>query len=122
MAQANNWAIGEMYFQGRLNGSGASLQPFFTQPGGPGTAVFPTQYSGPWVDFPIPGLVITEYIPWWSPGCGHAIKMWTVIREFDYDTNQSCALICCRICTYVQNVYEPFEEWLNPIQHAIIVG
>jgi hypothetical protein len=113
----NRWQLGVMYNGGLLNG-----QPFYSQPNGPGTAVIPSQYSGPFLSYPIPGLTITEYIPWWSPGCGHSIKMWKVIREFDYVTNMSCALITCEICTYCQSVLEPFEEWLQPITHAIIVG
>ena len=117
MAEQNRWALGTMYGGGILNG-----QPFYVQPEGPFTVVTPSQYSGPWVDYPIPGLVITEYVPWWSPGCGHSIKFWKVITEFDYETSQSCALICCSICQYVQNVYEPASEWLQPITHCIIVG
>lgn len=107
-----------MYYGGLLNGA-----PFFTQPGGPGTQVLPTQQNGtPWVDFPVIGLVIQEYQPWWAPGCGHAIKVLKCIREWDYETDQSVALICCEVCSYVQRTIEPFEEWLNPIQNAIIIA
>ena len=113
----NRWQLGTMYYGGRLNGNS-----FYVQPSGPFTAVTPTQRSGPFLDWPVPGMVITEYIPWWSPGCGHSIKFWSVIREFDYPSNQSCALITCSICNYIENVYMPFEEWLNPIQHAIVVA
>jgi hypothetical protein len=115
----NRWQIGAMYFNGLMNGSPTA---FFTQPGGVGTQVFPTQYDGPWVDFPISGLVISEYTPWWAPGCGHSIRFWKIIRDYDYDTQMSCALITCSVCSFVQNVYEPFEEYLNPTQHAIIVA
>ena len=115
---ANRWAIGEMYYLGNHNG-----QPFFTQPNGPGTQVLPSQKNAqPWPDYPIPGLVINEYVPWWSPGCGHAIKFWSIIREVDIYTNESVALVCCSMCSYVQRVITPWEEWLNPIQQAIIVG
>jgi hypothetical protein len=112
----NRWAVGTMYQPGGPNG-------IFTQPDGPGTAVFPTQRNGvPFVDYPIQGLTIQEFSPWWVLGCQHAIKSLKIIREFDYDTNQSCALVACEVCTYVQYAIEPFEEWLDPIQRAIIVG
>lgn len=120
MASANRWAIGEMYYGGLLNGA-----PFFTQPGGPGTQVFPTQANAiPWTQWPVAagGMIINEYVPWWSPACGHSIKTFKLIREYDYETNQSCCLVCCEICSFCVSVIEPYEEVLNPIQYAIIVG
>lgn len=117
-AGTNDWALGQMYGGGLLNGN-----PFYTQPGGPFTAVYPTQKNAaPWPEYPIPGLFINEYTPWFSPGCGHAIQVWRLIREFDYPSQQSVCLITCEICQYVQNAVSPYEEILNPIQRAIIVG
>lgn len=117
-AGTNNWALGTMYGGGLLNG-----QPFYTQPGGPFTAVYPTQKNAsPFVDYPISGLFVNEFLPWVPIACGHSIHQYEVIREFDYNTQLSCALIVCPICSFCQNVYEPYEEWLDPIQHAIIVG
>jgi hypothetical protein len=116
--QQNRWAIGEMYYGGLVGG-----QVFFTQPLGPSTAVTPSQQnSQPWTDWPVVGLIINEYSPFWAPGCGHSCKELAIVREFDYETNKSVALICCNICYYVQRVIEPFEEWLNPIQNAIIIA
>lgn len=115
----NRWTQGTMYFQGILN----AQPPFFTQPGGPNTPVFPTQRNAePWPDYPIPGQVIQEYSPWWAPGCGHSIKSWKVIREYDYTSGQSVALVTCEVCSFIQYAITPFEDWLNPIQRAIIVG
>lgn len=117
MPTQNRWQLGVMYGGGLLDG-----QPFYTQPGGPSTEVFPTQRNAePWPEYPIPGLVIQEYSPWWSPGCGHSIKSWSIVKEFDYDNDISCALICCRVCLYVQRVVEPYEEILNPQVYAIIL-
>jgi hypothetical protein len=106
-----------MYYGGKVNGA-----PFFTQaaPFGP---VLPTQQnSQPWLDWPVVGLVISEYVPWFSPGCGHSIKQFDIIREYDYTKGESCALVTCRVCNYVQSVIYDFEEWLNPIQYAIIIS
>jgi hypothetical protein len=44
----------------------------------------------------------------------HSIKEWTIIREFDYETNMSVALITCRICSYCQGKMEPFDSWYLP--------
>lgn len=114
----NTWQLGVMYTGGIVNGL-----LFFTQPGGPGTEVFPHQKNAePWPEYPIPGLIINEYVPWWAPPCGHSIKTFKVIREYDYDTQSSVALVTCDVCTFVISVITPFEEWLNPIERAIIVS
>lgn len=118
MTATNQWAIGEMFYGGLLNGL-----EFYTQPGGPGTQVFPTQQNAqPWPDYPIPGLFINEFVPWWTPGCGHSIKFWSIIRQFDNETNESVAIIACPICSYIENIYSPYEEVLEPITHSIIVA
>lgn len=114
----NRWQIGALYYPG-----GPPPTSYFTQPGGIGSKVYPTQKNAePWPDFPVPGMIINEYVPWWSPNCGHSISEWLIIREYDYDENVDCALICCRVCSYCQAVYRPFSSWLNPIEHAIIVA
>lgn len=118
MASQNRWTIGVMYEQGIVSGV-----PFFTQPDGPGTIVLPTQANAvPWDAYPIQGLILNEYSPWWSPSCGHSIKFWKIFKEWDYDNNESVALVCCSICTFCQSTISPFEEWLNPIERAIIVS
>jgi hypothetical protein len=114
----NTWTLGTMYYGGLVDG-----QPFFTQALGPFTEVLPTQVNAqPWLDYPIPGLVLNEYSPWWAPGCGHSIKFFKIIREYDYTTQSSVALITCNVCSYIQTVYTPFEAWLDPIEHAIIIS
>ena|SRR5882762_8908386 len=113
----NRWTVGAMYQGGLVSGL-----PFFTQPGGVGTQVFPSQQNAqPWVEYPVIGEVINEYQPWWPPGCLHSVKFWKIYKEFDYVTQLSCALICCPICTYVQRVVEPYDEILDPIAYAIIM-
>lgn len=114
----NRWQLGVMYWGGKVNG-----QPFFTQPGGPGTEVFPTQVKGQqWIDWPVAGMVINEWMPWVTPGCQHSVSWFSIVHEFDYDTNQSAALLLCPICGYCQRAVEPYEEILNPIQYPVIVA
>ena len=113
----NRWAIGEMYGGGLLNGN-----PFYVQPLGAGTPVYPRQKdAAQWDEYPVPGLVIQEYSPIWSPGCGHSIKFPKLIPEFDYTTNTTIMLIACSICGYVQRVITPIDETYNPIENAIII-
>ena len=114
---SNKWQIGVMYYGGRLNG-----QPFYEQPGGPGTPVFPHEGVSPWLEWPTVGQIIQTYAPWWAPGCQHSCRYWAIVREYDYIEETSVALICCNHCYYVQGVYRPFEAWLDPIQHAIVAA
>lgn len=114
----NNWQIGAMYGNGYVSG-----QPFYTQPGGIGTQTFPSQpQAQPWPAWPAAGIMMYNFGGFWLPGCLHWVDFWDIIREFDYGTNSSVALICCPVCKFVQRTIEPFEEWLNPIQQAIIVA
>ena len=119
----NRWTVGTMYYQGLLNGS-----PFYSQPGGPGTQVFPTERNGaPWPEYPIPGLVINEYQPWVVPGCLHSVKEFCVIQEYDYATDQQVALLTCPTCSYVQravyggSLYGPTGVY-DPNLYAVIVA
>jgi hypothetical protein len=107
-----------MYYGGLVGG-----QVFFTQPGGPGTQVFPTQKNAvPWTDWPAAGvMVINEYVPYWSPGCLHSIKVIKLIPEWDYVNNVSVMLLCCQVCSYIQRYLTPQEEAYNSIQQAIII-
>lgn len=114
----NRYQVGVMYYGGLKNG-----QPFYTQPGGPGTQVFPAQPNGqPWPDWPAAGEMVYSFGAWWIPFCLHFVDFWDVIREYDYDNSTSVALITCPVCNIVQAVYTPFEAWLNPIEHSIIVA
>lgn len=122
----NRWTLGVPY-DPTMNGV-----PFWTQPDGPYTKVFPQmQNNAPWPEYPVPGLVINEYAPFWSPACQHPIKEWKIIQEFDYDSNQAVSLICCNVCTLVQNVHPlnggavadfRTQNVYNPYQNAIIMG
>ena len=114
---SNKWQIGVMYYGGRLNG-----QPFYTQEGGPGTVVSPREGVGPWPEWPIAGQIISTYNPWWAPPCGHSCKYLAVVREYDYINQTSVALVCCNHCYFVIRYIAPFEEYLNPIQNAILVA
>ncbi len=115
---ANTWTLGTLYYP-----QGPPPTTYFTQPGGPFTQVFPTQKNNqPWPEYPIPGLIINEYVPWWTPGCLHSVNYWLVIREFDVYSEQSVALICCPVCSYIQRVIMPYDAWLLPIENAIIAA
>lgn len=110
---ANAWALGALYPPGGLNGVA------WKQPGGPGTQVFPQQQTS--VDL----LSITPFSELTGvmfSGCGHSIDQPLIQTEFDYETNESCALICCPMCGYVNWVVEPASAALDTVQYPMLIA
>jgi hypothetical protein len=122
----NRWTLGTPY-DPTMNGA-----LFWTQPGGPYTTVYPQlQNNTPWLDYPVKGLVLNEYQPFWSPACGHPIKEWKIIQEFDAVAGEAVSLICCNTCTLIQNSHPlnggaiadfATDNVYNPYQQCIILG
>lgn len=111
MAPSNDWAIGELYPKGGLG------NVKWSQPGGPGTLVYPQQQTG--VDY-FSTKPFSELSGVMSAPCGHFFNAPLVQREFDYNTGKSVALICCFLCGYVIYTLEPFESALDTVQQPIL--
>jgi hypothetical protein len=112
-----------MYYGGRLNGT-----PFWTQ-AAPGQLVYPqNQRNAVWPDWPGAGVVtINECNNWVNPGCGHVVKEFSVIQEFDYVAGEPVSLLVCPSCSYVQRaVYgtqsNGMPEIYDPNLYCVIVG
>jgi hypothetical protein len=93
----------------------------WTQPGGPGTVVFPQQQSGPFANYPVPGQFFIEQSGLWSVGCGHFVDYPWIFRDFDQCTGESVAVVACPMCSYIQYLIEPFELFDDPVQNAITI-
>lgn len=104
----NRWSVGSLYPEGGLHDIA------WSQPGGPGTRVFPQQQTGQ--DY-FSTKPFSELSGVFVSPCGHYQDNPTIQREYDYDTNQSCALVQCSLCGYVAYVIEPFEDALSTIQY-----
>lgn len=121
-AQQNSWQLGVPYTFD-LNGV-----PFWTQPGGPGTQVFPAIEQGEvWPDWPGAAVMVYSYVPWVQPGCLHPIHEFKILQEYDFVEGQPVQLICCQACQYVQRaVYGDGENGMpvlyDPLLYAVIVG
>lgn len=74
--------------------------PPFTQPGGPGTIANPQQ-------------TINERTGPYFSGCGHSFHNWLLI--WANLGSGLVALVCCPICTYIQNMYTPAQLKEIPI-------
>ena len=94
----------------------------WTQPLGPGTTVYPTQNNGAFLNFPVPGQFFGESSEaLWHPGCNHGINEWRIFRDYDPEKNQSAAVICCSVCSFISSIREPYEVAFSD-QYPIIVG
>ena len=72
-----------------------SYNPPFTQPGGPGTAVFPAQSVG-------------ELLGQWMAGCGMSFNNFLVEAATGASGHQ-VAVVMCPLCRYTQLVIDPFD-------------
>lgn len=91
--------------------------PLYTQPNGPGTPVVPQPYDSAAGQFEPPLLSIGMY----SFGCGHFFNCPAVWKEFDVITEKDKALICCPVCTYIQEI-EDYDTYQDYIQTPIVVA
>lgn len=102
--------LGTLYHGGHANGLPNGL-PVWTQPGGAGTPVSPpapTLYpivpqGYPQAPFCYQGLYVL--------GCGHWINEPELYTEFDSTTGKQAALCCCPVCSYIQLIVEPADQW-----------
>jgi hypothetical protein len=87
----------------------------WSQPGGPGTKVFPQQQNGPWLNYPTPGQFFIEATGLFVAGCGH----WQdAPRIFIIGGDNGTAVVCCAICTYVQYTM-PAAQFYSTFQTPI---
>jgi hypothetical protein len=118
----NSWTLGTMYYGGRLNGA-----PFFTQEGGPFTAVTPGLPQGQiWEDWPGPESLVFSYGPWIVPACLHPCHEYNIIQDYDYTMNEPVALLTCPVCSLIQRaVYGTCiygQEIYDPNVYAVIAA
>jgi hypothetical protein len=93
----------------------------WSQPGGPGTQVFPAENTGPFTAYPVGGQLFAENSGLWFFGCQHSVMLPMIFRDYDSVTLMSAAMICCPICTYLQRVQEPYESIDDPMRYPIVI-
>lgn len=95
-----------------------TLPSVWSQPGGPGTRVFPQAYDSAAGEFEPPLIPYGMYIP----GCGHPVNFLAVFREYDDESDEDAAIICCPVCTYIQRIIVPYDLFENYIETPILVA
>lgn len=108
---ANSWKIGTFYVQPKGNNG------MFTQPGGPGTQVFPAQVTS--VDY-FAVTPFSELTGSMAAGCGHFQDYATLQQELDEDTGELVMLIICSVCSYIQFSL-PLAQALSTVDQPWIV-
>lgn len=113
----NDWQLGTTYYK-------TGPYSIFSQPGGPFTAVLPALSQGQsWPDWPGAGSMVFSYGPSWiGIGCLHPVHSFDIIRDFDYTTDESVALLTCPACSYIQRGVEPFEAIYDPNLYCVIIA
>ena len=116
MALPGQFQVGQLYKGGLINGL-----PTWQQPGGQGTQVFPalptqfpTNFQG-YYQSPM------SYPSLYVAGCLHPLNCWEVFSVYDPYAEEQMALICCPMCSYIQQVM-PFSEYENYEDVPILVG
>lgn len=110
----SSFVIGSLYIK---NNNGIA----WSQPGGPGTTVYPQQNDG---SFGYPGnfiLMQEQGSGLWVSGCSHWWDCMSVYKDYDTVSQKSAAIFCCPLCGYLIRVVEPYELIENPVQYAILI-
>lgn len=94
----------------------SEMPPTWTQPGGPGTTVYPQQMDSAAGEFEPPMTPIGMYVP----GCGHPCNCLKVFKQWDIITQQHWAIITCPACGYIQ-LLQLYSEYENYIETPIVV-
>lgn len=117
MAMPGQFAVGQLYKGGKVNGL-----PVWSQPGGIGTLVypqlpqkFPAQNQGYYQQtMSYPSLYVF--------GCGHPQNCPEIFEVDDPYAGEQVALLCCSQCSYIQAIYEPSSDYWNYEITPIVVG
>lgn len=93
----------------------------WSQPSGVGGLVYPQQNTG---SFGYPGDQIRMQEPGqglWTSGCGHWWSCMSVQKDYNYCTQQNCAVFLCPVCGYVIKTVTPYELIDDPIAYMILI-
>jgi hypothetical protein len=114
---AHQWQVGELYLGFNRNGL-----PVFSQPGGPGTPVlpaaptlFPAQNQG----YP---QQVMSYPSLYAAGCNHQFNCYEIFEVLSPSDGHQVALVCCPVCSYIQEIIDPYSQYQNYEDVPIVVA
>ena len=114
--QPGQFSVGQLYLGFERNGL-----PVWSQPGGPGTQVFPAlPQQFPTVNIGYPSVVMS-YPALYYAGCLHPLNCWEIYSYYDPYEEEIMALVCCPMCSYIQQIL-PLATYENYEDVPILVG
>lgn len=116
MPQPGQFAVGQLYKGGFINGLRV-----WTQPDGIGTKVFPqfpTRFPAVNIGYP---QVVFSYPSLYVFGCLHSLNCPEIFEVYDPYLDEQMALICCPMCSYIQQII-PHAQYENYEDTPIVVG
>jgi hypothetical protein len=115
--QPGQFAVGQLYKGFTRNGL-----PVWSQPGGIGTPVFPalptqfpTIYQGYYQS-------VMSYPSLYVFGCLHPLNCAEIFEVYDPYNDVQVALVCCPMCSYIQEIISPYETYQNYEDTPILVA
>jgi hypothetical protein len=117
MALPGQFQVGQLYKGGKINGL-----PVWTQPGGQGGLVYPQlPQKFPAINTGFPQAVMS-YPSLYVFGCGHPLNCPEIFEVYDPYGEQDVALVCCPMCSFIQQVIEPYADYTNYEDTPIVVA
>lgn len=102
--QPGQFAVGQLYLGTARNG-----MPTWSQPGGIGTPVFPAQPQG-------------EHSALYTAGCLHWFNVYEIYQVYDPYGLQQVKLLCCPLCSFINQIITPAENYNNYEITPIVTG
>jgi hypothetical protein len=117
MSRPGQWSVGELYNGGLENGL-----PYWSQPDGPGTLVYPQL---PRI-FPAQNMGYPQtpmsYPAMYYFGCGHPLNCPSIQQVYDPYSETQVILLLCPMCSFIQYIYNPASTYYNYLETPIVVG
>jgi hypothetical protein len=117
MVTATQWIVGELYLGFNRNGL-----PVWKQPGGPGTpvlpaapALFPEVFQGYQQQ-------VMSYPSLYVAGCNHQFNCYEIFEVLSPNDGHQVALVCCPICSYIQEIIDPYANYQNYMDTPIVIA
>jgi hypothetical protein len=116
MPGPNNWQVGELYLGPNANGTR------WSQPGGPGTLVYPQPQQLSPEKFEGYQQAPMSYLALYCFGCGHYQNCAEVYEVFSEADGVQVALIVCNQCSYIQQIIVPYANYQNYIETPLVIA
>jgi len=116
MALPNQFAVGQLYLGEYRNGLKVWSQPV---PGGLVYPQLPTLFPAQDQGF---FQQTMSYPSLYVLGCGHPSNCLEIYQVYDPYAEEQVCLECCPQCSFIQQIFEPAEDYRNYEITPIVVG